>query len=230
MTKSIYDQLEIPERFRYVSVRKNQAEFISQFIQKNNLKKTLEIGFAYGCSAAHIINATKSKHIAIDPKTEIWGNLGFKNLEKLGLKKYLTFIKDQSHNALPRLLEEGTKLDFAFIDGNHFFEYIMVDFHFIDKMLEQDGYIMFDDSWLRATQLVASYIQKNRKDYKEIKALPENTIMFQKIGEDKRIWYHFREFYTLKSMISYRRNIWKYWRNIWRYKIQRDKEYHEKKF
>ncbi len=224
MTQSIYDRLEMPEKFRDVSIRKYKAEFIAQLIQKHHLKKTLETGFAYGCSAAYIIDATKSKHIAIDPSPEIWGNLGFKNLEKLGFEKYLTFIKNFSHLALPRLLEEGTRLDFAFIDGNHMFEYIMVDFHFVDKMLEIGGYILFDDAWMRATQLVASFIRNNREDYKEIKPKPENyTILFQKIGKDERKWYHFKEFYTLKGM------IW-YWRNIWKFKKRWDQEFYDKKF
>ena len=221
MAQSIYEQLEIPERFRDVAVRKHKAEFISQFIKENQLKRTLETGFGYGCSAAYIIHATGSQHIAIDPTPEIWGNLGFKNLEKLGLRQHLHFIKDKSHNALPRLLAEGTKLDFAFIDGNHMFEYIMVDFHFIDQMLEKGGYVLFDDAWMRSTQLVASYIRKNRRDYKEMKR-PDYTIMFQKIGGDRRKWYHFKEFYTLKGL------IW-YWKNVWRNKKQWDYEYYARK-
>lgn len=223
MAQSIYEQLEIPEKFREASIRKDQGEFISELIKKNNLKKTLEVGFAYGCSAAYIIHSTRNEHIAIDPVPEGWGNIGFKNLEKLGLLQHLKLIKDKSHNALPRLLEAGTKLDFAFIDGCHLFEYVMVDFHFIDQMLEERGYIMFDDAWMRSTELIASYLRTNRKDYREIKELPLNTLMFQKIGKDSRIWYYFREFYSLKNLIVN-------WRIMWKNKKRWDKEIKGRKY
>ena len=201
--QNIYEKLEIPEDDRSTSISKEQAEFIFQFLKDKKLSHTLEIGFAYGCSTAYIISATRSAHIAIDPYEESYRNLGIKNIKNLGLIRYLIHKKEISHLVLPALLKEGIKIDFAFIDGGHKFDEIFIDWFYIDLLLQKNGYIMFDDSWLRSTQLVASFVRKNRKDYREIKTPIKNIILFQKIGKDTRKWFHFREFYTLKSFSSY---------------------------
>ena len=41
-----------------------------------------------------------------------------------------------SYQCLSRLTEEHVKIDFAFVDGQHTFDYVFVDFFLIDKNLE----------------------------------------------------------------------------------------------
>lgn len=162
MNLNIYEKLTIPEKNKSISISKRAGEFIYDFLKKRKLVNTLEIGLAYGSSAAHIISSTHSKHIAIDPFQKDYDYLGIKNLKKLNLHKYLILENDFSHNVLPRFLKENKKIDFAFIDGDHKYDSIFVDFYYVDLLLSDQGFILFDDSWMRSVQLVSSFIKKIR--------------------------------------------------------------------
>jgi hypothetical protein len=52
-----------------------------------------------------------------------------------------------SFQVLPKLQADGLRIDFAFIDGCHTFDYAMVDFFYIDKMLRVGGVVVFDDEY-----------------------------------------------------------------------------------
>src|SRR5262245_20520777 len=73
---SIYAQLTIADDRRSTSITSEQGEFIVEFLRSQSVTMTLETGFAYGCSAAHILSATSAPHIAIDAYEEGYGNLG----------------------------------------------------------------------------------------------------------------------------------------------------------
>lgn len=190
-----YESLELPVPL--ISVSKTEGQYIYSFLKEKEIKTTLEIGFCYGCSTAYIISATQHTHYAIDPhQEEVWNNVGLTNIKKLGMDKYLILEEDFSHNALPKLLKEGVKVDFCFIDGDHKFEAIILDFYYCNLLLNEGGYILFDDTYLRSTQVVGEWIKKNRADYKHVQTPSnvENFIMFQKIGKDERDMEHFVEF------------------------------------
>jgi predicted O-methyltransferase YrrM len=190
----IYDQLQIPEENRKTSINREQGEYIFEFLRARSPVRTLETGFAYGCSTAYILSATSGLHIAIDPYQESYKNLGLLNVTRLGLQHRLEFIKLPSHVALPHCLSRGTAIDFAFIDGGHLFDEIFIDWFYIDRLLNMNGYVMFDDSWLQSTQAVASFIRNNRKDYREVTVPVANTYLFEKVGKDQREWSHFTHF------------------------------------
>lgn len=192
--KSLYSQLVIPEGDKATSITEKEGEFIYDFLQKNQITKTLEVGFAYGCSTTYIISATNEKHYVIDPFQDSYSNLGLRNIQRLNLEKYLIFIKDFSHYVLPRLAQEGLKINFAFIDGGHKFDDIFIDFYFVDLLLNHNGYVLFHDSWLQSTRLAASWIVKNKKNYCKIKIPIENLVLFRKEGDDDRDWRHFKYF------------------------------------
>ena len=199
---SIYNQIDIPEETKATSITEKEAQFIYDFLSEKKLKNTLEVGFAYGCSGAHILSATKDTHIAIDPFQDAYDELGLKNIEKLGLSEHLRFMREYSHSALPKLFEEGVKVDFAFIDGGHRFDDIFIDFYYTDLMLNQNGYVLLHDSWMRATRWAEKWIKKNKKNYKLVPTPINNLVMFQKTGDDTRSWYHFRGFGTLRSWLN----------------------------
>ncbi|MBD3253178.1 radical SAM protein [Candidatus Pacearchaeota archaeon] len=190
---SIYEQLDILSKS--TSISKEEGKFIYRFLKEKNIKKTIEIGLGYGCSSAYIISATKSKHLVIDPfQKENFGNIGLQNIKKIGLDNFLKFIENKSHNALPNLLKQNLKFDFAFIDGDHKFDGIFIDFYYIDLMLNQKGFVLFHDYWMSSTKTVVSWIKNNKKNYKEIKNTPKNMFLFQKVGVDDREWNHYEKF------------------------------------
>ncbi|NJR75273.1 MAG: class I SAM-dependent methyltransferase [Scytonema sp. CRU_2_7] len=121
---------------------------LKEFIQKYNLERTLEVGMAYGLSTLFICQAHQDKgtgiHTAIDPmQNNLWKSIGLLNIERAGLADKLRFMESCSHEALPQLLTKGEKLDFAFIDGSHHFDYTLIDFFYIDKLLHLGGYVVF---------------------------------------------------------------------------------------
>ncbi len=197
---AINEQLTIPQEDSTTPVKPVEALTIYDLLKSKGITKTLEIGFAYGRSASHIMAATNSPHIAMDPFQDHYQNLGVQNVKTLGLSDQLELIRDFSHSVLPRFMEEGRKFEFIFIDGDHKFDGIFVDFYYSDFLIDEGGYLMFHDTWMRSTQLVLQFIRDNRKDYKEVPVPNKNMALFTKVNKkDDRDGMHFKEFYTLKS-------------------------------
>ncbi|REJ81282.1 MAG: class I SAM-dependent methyltransferase [Bacteroidetes bacterium] len=206
--EEILKVLEIPEWDTASPVKTEEARFIYDFIREHGLSRTLEVGFAFAKSASHIMAATGRPHIAMDPFQENYKHLGLKNIEKLGLRERLDFHGDFSHNVLPELVRQGKKFDFIFIDGDHKFDGILVDFYYSNLLLENGGYILMHDTWMRSTRLVERFVQTNLENYEYIKTPLRNFSLFRKKGEDKRDGMYFREFYTTKSIFVHKMINW----------------------
>lgn len=201
--EEINSRLNIPEEDSASPIKNNEAEFIFDFLKQTGLTRTLETGFAYGKSASHIMAATQSKHVAIDPFQDRYHKLGIKNIKELGFDKNLELYEDYSHHVLPKLVDQTVSFDFIFIDGDHKFDGIFVDFYYTDLLLEEGGYVLLHDTWMRSTQLVISFIKRNRKDYHQLKTPCRNFALFQKVSKDERNGMHYREFFTCKSTVSH---------------------------
>ncbi len=195
----------------------------NELIRNLNLQKTLEIGMAYGLSTMFICQAHHDKgigsHTAIDPfQTKAWKSIGLLNIKKAGLAEKFRFLEAFSHEALPQLLAAGEQFDFTFIDGSHFFDDVLVDFFYIDKMLKPGGYIVFDDIWMPGIRKVVHFVLKNKSyqlvnistksdllkrvkriirriaqnpfeiDFTGVKYITENICILKKTGEDSRAW------------------------------------------
>ncbi len=152
----------------FTSVKKEEAKYIYRFLTENSIHRTLEIGLAFGRSAAYIISATDSTHIAIDPFQIRYKNTGIKNLQMLGLEERFILKADYSHNILPSLLKEDKKFDFIFIDGSHRFDGIFVDFYYSDLLLEKNGYILFDIQMMTSHFKTFGAVDISKKAYLEI--------------------------------------------------------------
>ena len=176
------------------------------FLKRKKINTTLEVGLGFGFSAAYIMLAipTKSTHTAIDPfqGDEFYNNIGLKNIQKFPFGNKLKLIKDYSYKALPKLLNKGSKFDFAFIDGDHKFDSIFVEFFYIDLILNKGGYIVFHDAWMRSTQMVAAWIKANKGNYRICNTNITNFLIFRKVGVDRRDWYSYNEFFTFKGFLE----------------------------
>jgi predicted O-methyltransferase YrrM len=204
----IYQQLTIPASDRCTSVRQAEGQFMHDLVRKHGLSRTLEVGLAYGASAACIMSAHAGRHTCMDPFQHEYDQLGLKNLASLGFGDRLDFHAGFSHAVLPRLNDEQNRYDFAFIDGSHLYDGIFLDFFYVDLLLAQQGFVVLHDAWMRSTQMVASFVKKNRRDYRLVKTPAWNLIVFRKSGQDERPWYHFREFYTSKSVLKFNVMAW----------------------
>jgi predicted O-methyltransferase YrrM len=200
-----------------------------ELIQKYNCQKTLEIGMAYGLSTLFMCQAHQDKgsghHTTIDPlQSSSWQGIGLLNVERAGLSERFSFLEAFSEEILPQIAVSEERFDFAFIDGMHLFDYALVDFFYVDRLLTTGGYIVFDDIWMPSIREVVRYVLKNRnyqliklenkldlreylgrlkkrflespweRDFEGVKLEPYNICLVHKVAEDKRDWRFHRSF------------------------------------
>jgi predicted O-methyltransferase YrrM len=206
--EDILEKLLIPPADSSTPIKNSEAIFIYNFIKSEGLVKTLETGFAYGKSASVILAATGSRHIAIDPFQDNYDRLGVKNIESLGFQDLLELYEDFSHNTLPLLLRNGELFDFIFIDGDHKFDGVLLDFYYADLLLNENGYVLLHDTWMRSTRILMKFIKTNRIDFIKIPTRCRNLALYQKVDHDKRDGLYFKEFYTHRSLISHNLIRW----------------------
>jgi hypothetical protein len=107
--------------------------------------------------------------VSIDPcQTTDWRSAGLHLVERGGLRT--TLIEETSQIALPRMVAEGQRFDFGFIDGWHTFDHTLIDFFYIDMMLADGGFIVFDDVGYPAINAAVRFVLANR-DYELVKEL-----------------------------------------------------------
>ena len=133
-------------------------------------KLACEVGLAYGISSLYILDAMQQhgggRLIGMDPAQHdgTWRGGGLHNLERAGLADRYEFHEDTSQRILPRLAEAGTRIQFGFIDGWHTFDHTLVDFFYIDQMLDVGGVVVLDDVGYPGLRRLAHFIVTNR-DY-----------------------------------------------------------------
>jgi hypothetical protein len=161
----------------------------------------MEVGLANGVSAlyflaAHKLNGKGGTHTAMDPfQSTDWRGIGLKRVEDVAMKPFFDFREEFSSSVLPPLSKERSgAYGIIFIDGNHRFDDALVDFTLSDPLCGKNGYILMHDTWLASVRRAASFIENNRSDYVRRESPVANVAVFQKIGTDKRSWYHYEAF------------------------------------
>jgi predicted O-methyltransferase YrrM len=152
------------------SISKEEGDLIYRAVKETKSEVSIETGLAYGTSALWICEGlTKTpntKHIVIDPYQHTEGtgfrSLGINNLQLAGYGDIIDFREDFSHLVLPTLERSGLKIDFGFIDGNHLYDYTLIDFFYMDRMLRKGGIIVIDDCNWNSIRKVCSFILTNK--------------------------------------------------------------------
>ena len=194
-----------------------RGEYLFRLIRDRRPQVTLETGFAYGISALFIAEALRQngagRHIVIDPfERSRFDGLGLAHLEEAGLAELVTFYEEPSQLCLPRLVQEGVRVDLAFVDGHHLFDYVVADCLLAAQLLGKNGLLVIDDTNLPAIARACDFFSTNRLDFEELtdgarpgmlRRLMEGTAppppklfrLFRRIAEqDSRNWDHFVPF------------------------------------
>jgi len=152
-----------------VSISGDEGAALQRIIRDLKPKVTLEIGLARGVSAAFICEALKevggTRHIVIDPApVDGWNDVGLYTIERAGYSSLIEFHNEPAHQVLPRLERQGERVGVALIDGWHTFDYVLVDFFYVDRILNVGGVVMFDDALsYPAIRKVTRYIATHRR-------------------------------------------------------------------
>jgi predicted O-methyltransferase YrrM len=174
------------------------ARDLARLVRDLGLVRTLETGMAYGLSTLAICGVhehrDEGEHIAIDPhQSSDWQGIGRLNLDRAGLSHRARVIESRSDEALPRLREEGVRIDFALIDGLHLFDAALVDFFHADRMLDVGGVVVFHDTWMPAIAQTVDFVRANRA-YERLEAGDAAMVALRKRADDDRSWDFHRDF------------------------------------
>ena len=185
-----------------------QGAQINRIIRQSDTTKSLEVGFAYGFSTVWILDALRSRmnslHIAIDPfEITRYGGVGLHQVKRLSRTPAFEWIPDYSIHVLSKLIKNEKKFDFIFIDGNHRFDNVLVDFYLSDQLVSPGGLMVFDDLWMPSVQTVINFILTNRQ-YKIVSQPIQNMTVLKKLADDNRDWRHFESFKVSDPIESFK--------------------------
>ncbi len=152
--------------------------FLQKIICDIKASVCVDIGLGYGVSSLFIGDALRktpnTRLITIDPKQlslekgigylirKERKGIGLNNLKKAGYEEMVKFYEVPSHLVLPKLEAQGVRIDFAFIDGWHTFDYTLLDFFYVDRLLRIGGVVAIHDTNRPAIRKVCRFIVKNR--------------------------------------------------------------------
>lgn len=182
------------------AVSREEALILQQMVRFVKAKTTLETGVAFGLSTLAICEALlegtahdenrgqypgapasnsardsprfRPKHYGVDPEqNSVHGGAALASLKRAGLDSVFELLEGPSHLMLPKLIEKGVVLDLGFIDGWHTFDYTLLDFFYIDKMLRPGGVVLLHDRSWPSKQKVMRFIRTHRR-YKELPVRP----------------------------------------------------------
>lgn len=142
----------------------DEGAALQHWLRESGGRRILEIGCAYGISSLYICEALAaaapaSYHVIDAFQSTQWHGVGRAYLDSAAAGWAVTFHETLSELCLPRMLEQGLAFDFAYVDGWHTFDQVMLEFYYINRMLEVGGVVVFDDVHLPSQQKVLAFIQ-----------------------------------------------------------------------
>jgi predicted O-methyltransferase YrrM len=186
----------------------SQGMWLYDFCVSLKPKSTVEIGMAYGYSTLYFLAAiARNKaghHTAIDPfQSSYWHGIGLAHANAHAptttTDPGFRFIEDRSDRVATDLARSNATFDLIFIDGNHRFDDVLVDFYLYAPLCAMGGHIIFDDTWMRSIQTVLAFVRANRTDFVVLPTPQANVCVLRKVGQDQRNWDHFCEFTTRRG-------------------------------
>jgi predicted O-methyltransferase YrrM len=108
----------------------------------------------------------------------------------------VTFVVGKSQYTLPSVKE---RVDFALIDGDHMYPSPMIDFYYINQLMNVGGMFVIDDMQIPAVRSLYDFMIVSRY-WKLISVMDDGrACTFQKTEDDKHDWWGNQE-YNLKTL------------------------------
>jgi len=167
-------------------LRAHRGAYLFDLIRRRRPALTLELGFAYGISTLYICEALRQNgtghHIVIDPNERThFDGVGLRHLEEAGLSSLVTFYEEPAELRLPKLVESGVRLDFAFNDSDHLFDHVITEFLFLALLLRKGALLVFDDVGLPGVARAVDFVAANRPDFAEVGTEPRWQTLFSHV-------------------------------------------------
>jgi predicted O-methyltransferase YrrM len=148
------------------------ANALYETVRARSPRAVLEIGMAYGISTLAIASALDDVGsgllTSLDPyQASRCENIGLETIRRADLSHRHALIEEPDYEALPRLLSEGRRFELTYIDGNHTFEYTLLDLFYADKLTPVGGVIAINDCGFAAVAKALRWFTTHRR-YQEL--------------------------------------------------------------
>jgi predicted O-methyltransferase YrrM len=163
----------VADRFP-VAIGPEEGAALREWVVREGATRTLEAGLGWAVSTIHICEGLQAvgpdgRHVAADPYQHralpghrtLYEGAGLRALEEAGLRDLVEFHEEESQVLFPRLLAEGRRFDFAFIDANHRFEGVFLDLYYCGRLLEEGRIVFLDDLQLPGVQRAVGFFRAN---------------------------------------------------------------------
>ncbi len=173
-----------------------QGSVLHRLVRESAAQRTLEVGFAYGFSTVWLLDALppQGAHVAIDPhERRHYAGVGLHQVALLQASAAFEWREALSVHALTDAMRREERYDLIFIDGNHRFDDVVVDFYLADPLLRVGGLLAFDDLWMPSVRSAVSFVTANRA-YRVVEQPEANMAVLRKTAEDARDWRHYVPF------------------------------------
>lgn len=168
-------------------VSEHDAVTLYQFLDSvSPLDRTFQKGLGFGELALAVISVTNKLHIVADAFQVAHQYYGIRNLKSINSFELIDFRDDFSYAVLPKLLEGNYLVDFAILDSDENFDYLINDFVNIDLISKKGAYLLIRKTSNQNNILFHQYLKTNRPDYNKVELQFDGFILFQKIERDKR--------------------------------------------
>lgn len=145
-----------------VGLTQRPGEGLAALIRAEGARSTIEVGMALGLSTLWIMQGCDGPHVAIDPnQRSTWLEAGLRAIHEAGFEDRMSLVEEDSRLALPAMVADRTEFDFAFVDGVHRFEYVLLDLCYALRLVRPGGLVVLDDRWMPAVRAAADYAVRN---------------------------------------------------------------------
>ncbi|MFN8991626.1 MAG: O-methyltransferase, partial [Betaproteobacteria bacterium] len=177
----VKSKITVAEAQTQVPLNEDEAVFLLEVWKElRSHPRVLEVGLGWGFSASCLLAAGSVDHTIVSFEPDAQGttreSIALHNVYQFGRPRV---IFGPSDRVLPRLLDQGERFGLVLIDGNHLFDFTLVDAFYAVKLLVVGGFFMLDDTGYPQVQAVCDFIEKNYA-HVSLVARPPNAALFQK--------------------------------------------------